>query len=99
MGQPPAVVDARDHILFVGVQVSDGPAEPPLGGELVGLTGVPDVHGAEVGTVAVREAYPLYYCDLPLVIQLLQGLHDGVEARSEERRVGKECRSRWSPYH
>src|SRR2546430_3689516 len=24
---------------------------------------------------------------------------DGDEARSEERRVGKECRSRWSPYH
>src|SRR3712207_9256623 len=23
----------------------------------------------------------------------------GVEPRSEERRVGKECRSRWSPYH
>src|SRR3712207_9475209 len=22
-----------------------------------------------------------------------------VEMRSEERRVGKECRSRWSPYH
>src|ERR1051326_6633645 len=22
-----------------------------------------------------------------------------VETRSEERRVGKECRSRWSPYH
>ena len=22
-----------------------------------------------------------------------------VQARSEERRVGKECRSRWSPYH
>ena len=25
------------------------------------------------------------------------GVHD--VARSEERRVGKECRSRWSPYH
>ena len=26
--------------------------------------------------------------------------HTGSEtARSEERRVGKECRSRWSPYH
>src|SRR5260370_7680122 len=27
--------------------------------------------------------------------------HDDVEdvLRSEERRVGKECRSRWSPYH
>ena len=23
----------------------------------------------------------------------------GLETRSEERRVGKECRSRWSPYH
>ena len=23
----------------------------------------------------------------------------GFGARSEERRVGKECRSRWSPYH
>ena len=23
----------------------------------------------------------------------------GAEHRSEERRVGKECRSRWSPYH
>ena len=22
-----------------------------------------------------------------------------VDSRSEERRVGKECRSRWSPYH
>ena len=25
--------------------------------------------------------------------------YDFVELRSEERRVGKECRSRWSPYH
>jgi len=26
--------------------------------------------------------------------------HEAAEAaRSEERRVGKECRSRWSPYH
>ena len=23
----------------------------------------------------------------------------GAAGRSEERRVGKECRSRWSPYH
>ena len=31
----------------------------------------------------------------------LQYWFRGVEkfARSEERRVGKECRSRWSPYH
>src|SRR5687768_18340495 len=27
------------------------------------------------------------------------GVGEGVGHRSEERRVGKECRSRWSPYH
>ena len=26
-------------------------------------------------------------------------LDEADKARSEERRVGKECRSRWSPYH
>ena len=26
-------------------------------------------------------------------------LPNGTALRSEERRVGKECRSRWSPYH
>ena len=32
----------------------------------------------------------------PEVIALYAG---SVAVRSEERRVGKECRSRWSPYH
>ena len=31
------------------------------------------------------------------LIDLNVSLKDG--DRSEERRVGKECRSRWSPYH
>src|SRR3989454_4741616 len=26
-------------------------------------------------------------------------VHHAIGNRSEERRVGKECRSRWSPYH
>ena len=30
---------------------------------------------------------------------LLQQLKTANKGRSEERRVGKECRSRWSPYH
>src|SRR5256886_8487765 len=30
---------------------------------------------------------------------LLTGFRTESRARSEERRVGKECRSRWSPYH
>src|SRR3989449_11783119 len=29
----------------------------------------------------------------------VMSLPDAAQCRSEERRVGKECRSRWSPYH
>src|SRR2546425_4412367 len=37
---------------------------------------------------------------LSTVIQKYRNLiHPGRSVRSEERRVGKECRSRWSPYH
>src|SRR5690554_8049175 len=32
-------------------------------------------------------------------ISALKYLAYGIMLRSEERRVGKECRSRWSPYH
>src|ERR1051326_9546594 len=32
-------------------------------------------------------------------VQVLNGYTLASLARSEERRVGKECRSRWSPYH
>ena len=30
---------------------------------------------------------------------LRNAVEAAAKARSEERRVGKECRSRWSPYH
>ena len=32
-------------------------------------------------------------------ISELKSMAKGIAERSEERRVGKECRSRWSPYH
>ena len=37
------------------------------------------------------------YKDIPAYKDLLVFKHQ--RRRSEERRVGKECRSRWSPYH
>ena len=37
------------------------------------------------------------YADKPLEKEQLDKLFE--QLRSEERRVGKECRSRWSPYH
>ena len=34
------------------------------------------------------------------IVMIYYGHSNGeVAERSEERRVGKECRSRWSPYH
>src|SRR2546422_2534968 len=49
-----------------------------------------DVHALSLTTPMVNWASPA------LGLALAQAYND---ARSEERRVGKECRSRWSPYH
>ena len=42
-------------------------------------------------------------CDVDFIKQLFEAGMNVVRMntahRSEERRVGKECRSRWSPYH
>ena len=32
-------------------------------------------------------------------MDLIDPFISDIDLRSEERRVGKECRSRWSPYH
>src|SRR2546425_190040 len=41
----------------------------------------------------LKAAFPASLLDMATVPGL------GPKKRSEERRVGKECRSRWSPYH
>src|SRR2546426_6825988 len=46
-----------------------------------------------------RVRVPRLLAGTTLRTRLLQGTHRPAVARSEERRVGKECRSRWSPYH
>ena len=40
-----------------------------------------------------------YYWLKKAIIQSRKDQYFMPLARSEERRVGKECRSRWSPYH
>ena len=37
--------------------------------------------------------------NMPFFIPYAYPIAIFVRSRSEERRVGKECRSRWSPYH
>src|SRR2546430_13406486 len=51
---------------------------------------------AKMLTVSDKEARAVYQW---LVDKGMKFKFGKDEARSEERRVGKECRSRWSPYH
>ena len=37
--------------------------------------------------------------DISRLSEKINLIENDIEIRSEERRVGKECRSRWSPYH
>ena len=47
----------------------------------------------------LEEAERLYRRALAVNSRVLGSSEPRVKTRSEERRVGKECRSRWSPYH
>ena len=49
---------------------------------------------ADVAWFAEEETLFVFY-----EVNADQGLGEPSVIRSEERRVGKECRSRWSPYH
>ena len=59
------------------------------------LKGVPDNPSAWLFRVAKNKAIDIIRRNKHSV----QYDFNDNERRSEERRVGKECRSRWSPYH
>src|SRR3712207_9551114 len=70
-------------------------------GLIVSSVGVGGAIGPVVGGVVVQFAgwHALFYGTLALGLVLLPAAMRVLPDRSEERRVGKECRSRWSPYH
>src|SRR2546425_9677265 len=63
--------------------------EPPPDTVLVLTTAEPDALLATIRSRVVRVR----------VARLADSVVTAFAQRSEERRVGKECRSRWSPYH
>src|ERR1035441_11084317 len=99
-----ADADSRDR-LVQAVQDAEGVLGKGASGRRLGSLGK-----LEVSPEAIR-ALPLEFVKRHRILPI--GLHNGtieiataapgnqrvIEDRSEERRVGKECRSRWSPYH
>src|SRR5258708_14387313 len=58
---------------------------------------LPEAH-AVINPKNPQDEYPFpFLTGVGVAYKLVQAL--GLNGRSEERRVGKECRSRWSPYH
>src|SRR3712207_4992815 len=58
------------------------------------ITAEPEIGATYEGTVKSTTAFGAFIEIMPGTEALLH-----ISERSEERRVGKECRSRWSPYH
>ena len=60
--------------------------------------------GEEIAIDADRQMETMSTIKIPLMVEVFEQIKAGTfkltdQYRSEERRVGKECRSRWSPYH
>ena len=78
--------------------------------KLVAVLGEFAAHGGEPRVYAAT-VWPMNWSETPIFQRLYgrgergaeprQAVEEALEIlhRSEERRVGKECRSRWSPYH
>src|SRR2546423_15377523 len=71
--------------------------------EFWGYGGTPNVYQGYSGSDLRKmlDDCGLKCCGMHLDLKALDNLQRTIEnnQRSEERRVGKECRSRWSPYH
>ena len=52
-----------------------------------------------IGFIALSDGGSFKTLQVVLEAGKLANYDEVIHTRSEERRVGKECRSRWSPYH
>src|SRR5260370_37861595 len=95
---------ARTELAVLARMYGDEPIPPPaVDDETAALVRHAEIPRRLAPTmlerVRERGAEDLYRdIELPLTA-VLAAMEDAGVKRSEERRVGKECRSRWSPYH
>src|SRR5687767_15342643 len=58
-----------------------------------------DLKGLRLRAPSAAQAKQIQHMGAVPIAAPITEVYPGLERRSEERRVGKECRSRWSPYH
>src|SRR3989449_9167922 len=93
------------RIILYQVDASGQVIEPPVQVGHVDLLDESDVNTSRLHVIVQdASASPVTYADYTISAMVVgnpvsefTGTASGF--RSEERRVGKECRSRWSPYH
>ena len=99
---------AMSYNLDKKVQISTILTELPSSGELMKITSQEEyglrclmrLARAEGQSATLPEIAAAEGLSVPYVAKFMTVLRQaGLIDRSEERRVGKECRSRWSPYH
>src|SRR2546422_10245477 len=93
-GDPPGFFSRADYSPRVHVTAVTMRAEPIWPHTIVGQ---PPMEDYWLGHATERIFLPLLKLTIPEIVDIhmpAAGIF-----RSEERRVGKECRSRWSPYH
>src|SRR3989449_8234267 len=88
--------------LFFFFQAEDGIRDVAVTGVQTCALPISVDRAEQYADVCVAEQWRLAKQDLRGADQALARLRGATsprDSRSEERRVGKECRSRWSPYH
>ena len=77
------------------------PDEKLIGGDIFELEWAEDIDKTLPTLMIASGVFQYFYEDevVPFIMELKNMFPQGELVRSEERRVGKECRSRWSPYH
>src|SRR3712207_9320945 len=89
---PPRAVRDRSGTLIASVSGRVAAVSPD--GAVVEVGGIGLAVQCTPGTIARLQVGESARLATSLVVR-----EDSLTLRSEERRVGKECRSRWSPYH
>ena len=86
----------RPRVLVVGAGKM---GEALVAGWLCARTGPASGIDASCVTTVNRAVERRTYLAATYGVATVAALAEAPAERSEERRVGKECRSRWSPYH